>query len=113
MRLQSSILLILAAVFLSACGSVRIGQLNADPTRYQNRNVTVEGRVLNSFGALGAGGYQVEDETGKIFVISTRSGVPSKGSHVRVSGRLQSGATILGKTYGNAIQEENHRVLNN
>ena len=112
MKLQSSILL-LAAIFLSACGSVRIGQLNADPTRYQNRNVTVEGRVLNSFGALGAGGYQLEDETGKIFVISTSSGVPGKGSRVRVSGRMQSGATILGKTYGNAIREDKHRVLNN
>jgi hypothetical protein len=106
-------LLLLATLFLSACGSTRIGRINADPTRYQNRDVTVEGTVLNSFGALGAGGYQIQDESGKIFVISTRSGVPGKGSRVRVNGRVQSGATILGKTYGNAIREDHHRVLNN
>jgi hypothetical protein len=111
-KLQAALPL-LAALFLSACGSTRIGKINADPTRYQNRNVTVEGTVLNSFGALGAGGYQIQDETGKMFVISTTSGVPGKGSRVRVNGRFQGGATILGKSYGNAIREDHHRVLNN
>ena len=111
MKLQSSVL-VLFTLLLSACGTTRIGRINADPTRYQDRGVTVEGTVLNSFGALGAGGYQVEDDSGKIFVIATRSGVPSKGSRVRVNGRVQTGATILGKSYGNAIRENNHRVLN-
>jgi hypothetical protein len=111
-KLQT-IVLLFSSLLLTACGATRISKINTDPTRYQNRNVTVEGTVLNSFGALGAGGYQVQDETGKIFVISTRSGVPGKGSRVRVSGRVQSGATIMGKTFGNAIREDSHRILNN
>jgi hypothetical protein len=102
----------LSALALSACGTVKISRINADPSRYQNRDVNVEGSVTNSAGALGFGGYQIDDGTGKIYVISTGSGVPSKGSRVKVNGTVQSGATVLGKTIGTAIRERSHRVRN-
>jgi hypothetical protein len=101
---------VLAGLVLSGCATTRIGRINADPSRYQNRDVRVEGSVTNAFGALGAGGYQVDDGTGKIFVISTGSGVPSKGSRVLVSGTVMNGATVLGKSYGTAIREREHKV---
>jgi len=100
---------ILAALTLSSCGYTKIGRITADPVRFNNRNVRVEGSVTNSFGALGAGGYQLEDDSGKIFVI-TNQGVPSKGAHVAVNGRVMSGITVMGKTYGTAIQEHDHHV---
>ena len=97
------------AIITTACGSVRIARINADPSRYANRTVSVNGRVTNSVGLLGTGGYQLDDGTGKIYVIS-RTGVPSRGAEVRVTGRVTPGATVLGRTIGVAIQEENHRV---
>jgi hypothetical protein len=97
------------ALFTAACGSVRIARINADPSRYANRTVSVSGRVTNSVGVLGTGGYQLDDGTGRIFVIS-RTGVPSSGSAVRVTGRVTPGATVLGKPIGIAIREESHRV---
>jgi hypothetical protein len=103
-------LTILAAALLSACGTVKIARINADPSRYRNRDVRVEGSVTNSFGALGTGGYQVDDGTGRIYVLSTGSGVPSKGSRVAVNGTVMNGATVMGKSYGTAIREHNHRV---
>ena len=42
--------------------------INADPSRYRNRTVRAEGTVTNAFGALSAGGYQLEDDTGRIVV---------------------------------------------
>src|SRR5215510_7005263 len=96
------------ALFTTACGSVRIAKINADPSRYANRTVSVSGRVTNSVGVLGTGGYQLDDGTGKIYVIS-RTGVPSRGSEVRVTGRVTPGATVLGRALGVAIQEDNHR----
>ena len=102
-------LVIPALALLTACGSVKIGRINADPSRYANRTVSVSGRVTNSVGLLGTGGYQIEDETGKIFVIS-RSGVPSRGSEVRVKGTVTPGATVLGQTVGVTIREQNHSV---
>ena len=103
-------LTILGAALLSACGTVKIARINADPSRYRNRDVNVEGSVTNSVGALGTGGYQVDDGTGRIFVVSTGSGVPSRGSRVKVSGTVMSGATVLGTSYGTAIRERRHKV---
>ena len=94
---------------LSSCGYTKIGRISADPARYVNRTVHVEGRVTNSFGAMSVGGYQVEDDTGKIFVVSNR-GVPAKGAEVAVSGRVMEGVTIAGRSFGTAIQESDHHI---
>jgi len=102
-------LLALSALLLTACAGARIGQINADPSRYANRVVTVSGRVTNSVGVLGTGGYQLEDETGRIYVLS-RTGVPSRGSRVRVTGTVTPGATVLGSALGVAIREDHHTV---
>lgn len=98
-----------AVVGLSSCGYTKIGKISADPAKYINRTVRVEGRVTNSFGAMSVGGYQVEDDTGKIFVVSNR-GVPSKGVAVQVSGRVMEGVTIAGRSFGTAIQESGHHI---
>jgi len=98
-----------AALLLSACGSVRIARINADPSRYFNRTVRVEGKVTNSIGAMGTGGYQVDDGTGKIYVISS-TGVPARGTSVKVTGRVMSGVNVLGRSFGTAIREQHHKV---
>jgi len=112
MRKNKNILFatVLSVLLLSACGATKIGRINADPMHYRNKTVSVKGTVTNSFGALVAGGYQVEDDTGKIYVISTRSGVPSKGQRVEVKGRVTPGVTVMGKSFGTAITEQDHKV---
>lgn len=96
-------------LLLSSCATVNIARINADPTRFQNRTVRVSGTVVNAVGALGTGGYQVEDGTGKIYVLSG-TGVPSRGSHVTVTGKVQAGVVLLGRPFGTAIREEHHKV---
>ena len=103
------LLIAAAALLLTGCGYTKIGRINADPSRYQNRTVRVQGTVTGSMGFLGTGGYQVEDGTGKIYVISG-TGVPSKGARVAVTGRVQSGVQVLGRAFGTAIREEHHKV---
>ena len=102
-------LLIPAALLSSGCGTTKIGRIINDPTRYQNRNVTVEGRVTNVVGAFVAGLYQVEDDTGKIYVLSTR-GVPNKDVRVQVKGNVTPGLNIMGKSWGTAIRARDHKV---
>jgi hypothetical protein len=97
------------ALFLTGCGTVKIGRVLSDPYHYHNRNVRVEGNVTHSFGAFTAGGYQIDDGTGKIIVISNR-GVPSKGARVKVSGTVTSGVTVMGRSFGTAIRESNHKL---
>src|SRR5690348_6065688 len=96
-------------LWLSGCAGVTIARINADPSRYYNRTVRVEGTVVTSVGFLGTGGYQLDDGTGKIYVVS-RTGVPSGGSRVEVTGTVVGGAQILGRTVGTAIREEHHTV---
>lgn len=109
MTIRSSLLILPIALLLTGCGSTRIGRILADPARYQSRNVTVEGRVTNSIGAFVAGVYEVEDESGKIYVLSSR-GVPSKGARVRVSGNVTPGVSVMGRNFGTTIRESNHKV---
>ncbi len=101
--------MLFAVLALAGCGATKIGRINADPTRYQNKSVRVKGTVVTAMGVLGTGGYQVQDDTGKIFVISS-TGVPAKGSRVSVTGTVMSGANILGRSIGTAIRERSHKV---
>ena len=112
--MKKATVLLALAVVLTGCGPTRIGRILAEPSRYQNRNVTVEGRVTTAYGAsipgLNIPGvYQVEDETGKILVLSTR-GVPGKDARVQVKGTVTPGLNIGGRSLGTAIRERNHRV---
>jgi len=98
-----------ATILLSGCGSMKIGRILADPTRYHNRSVRVEGTVNRSVGAMVAGFYEVQDETGKIYVVST-GGTPTKGARVKVSGRVNSGVTVMGKSFGTVLRESDRKV---
>jgi hypothetical protein len=105
-----SLMIVPAALLLSGCGSTRINRILQDPGRYQNRNVTVDGRVTKSVGAFVAGVYEVEDESGKIYVLSSRGGVPSTGARVRVKGTVTPGVNVMGRSFGTTIRERDHRV---
>jgi hypothetical protein len=99
----------LASVPLAGCAPVTIARINQDPSRYRNHVVHVDGTVVTSVGLLGTGGYQIDDGTGKIFVLS-RAGVPSSGTRVSVTGSVLSGAEVLGRPVGAAIKEQSHKV---
>ena len=54
----------LFSLALTGCPErIRIGDIERDPGRYYNREVTVAGRVVRSYGAAGAGVYEVDDGT--------------------------------------------------
>lgn len=113
MRFKQGLLLlsaVVAGLILTACEEATISKIKNDPSHYNNRTVVVDGRVTNSFGAIVAGVYEIEDPTGKIFVISN-GGVPSKGARVAVKGKVMNGVTLMGKNYGTAIRESDHKVL--
>jgi len=102
-------ILVPCLLLLAACAPVTIGRITADPSRFRNKTVKVSGTVTNSVGAMGKGGYQIDDGTGKIYVISG-SGVPSRGSRVEVTGRVSPGVEVLGTPVGVAIREQGHTV---
>ena len=105
---DNALLFLLTAlvVILTACPQhVSIGDLNSNPARYAGKEVSVAGKVTSSFGLLGAGAFQVDDGTGKIWVLSENYGVPSKGVKVGVTGRVTEGATVAGRSFAVALRQ--------
>src|SRR5688572_14554384 len=109
-RLGLSSLVLVAVVFLTACPKQEtISRINADPGRYRNKEVGIVGTVTDSYGVLGNGAYEIDDGTGRIWVVTTR-GVPSRGSRVGTKGRINTGFSFGGRSFGTVLQESDRRV---
>lgn len=88
-----SLLLLFLVLLLAACEQKSIRQILADPGRYSNHDVAVVGRVVNSYSVLGRGAYQIDDGTGKLWVISDK-GVPHRDADVVVKGKIKEGFNL-------------------
>ena len=109
-RFFASLFLLASAMFLLGCPSqTTINRVSNDPTRYRGKEILIVGTVTNSFGALGQGAYELDDETGKIWVV-TRRGVPSKGARVGAVGKYIQGVNWGGRNFGNALEETDRKV---
>ncbi len=109
-RFLGCILLSMAVLLLVGCPPrVSIRDINRDPGRYSNRDISVGGRVSNSFGALGNGVYEIDDGTGTMWVYSQGYGVPSSGTKVGVTGRISQGFSFGGRTFAVILRETERR----
>jgi hypothetical protein len=97
------------AFMLVACEKVKIGDINADPGRFMGKEVGVVGTVTQSIGALGKGIYQVDDGSGRLWVLSMNHGVPAKGAKVGVKGHITQSITFLGINYATVLQENDRK----
>lgn len=92
---RAAVMFFLAFVawLLVGCEEKKINQILGEPGRYANREVGIRGEVVESYSVLGRGAYRVDDGTGKLWVVSASSkeGVPRKGSHVAVRGKIKDG----------------------
>lgn len=97
------------ALGLVACERQKIGEITADPGRFKDKDINVAGQVTQSFGVLGRGVYEIDDGTGKLWVISEHRGVPSKGARVGVKGRVTPTVTFMGRNYATAMFERDRK----
>ena len=103
-------LLLIGTVFFTACPNREtISKINADPGRYQGKEVGIAGTVSDSYGILGTGAYELDDGTGSIWVV-TRHGVPSRGSKVGAKGRVRTGFSLGGRSFGTVLEESDRRT---
>ena len=98
MRLAAVLLI---AAFAAACGPVAINKLLADPAKYHNRSVTVNGSVSDSASLMGRGAYRITDGDQSLWVVTTQ-GAPRKGARVKVTGRVQEGYDL--SAFGDRIR---------
>jgi hypothetical protein len=87
-RAKATAVAVFLALGLAGCATKSINRIMAEPSRYNNRDVTIKGRVVKSASVLGHGSYQIDDGTGTLWVVS-KKGVPRKGAHVKVTGKIR------------------------
>jgi hypothetical protein len=114
-KLLLSGMVVLAGMFAAACPDrTSIGDIEANPSRYQNKEVAIAGTVQDSYGInipgtkLRGGAYKIDDGTGAIWIL-TEEGVPTKGAQIGVTGRVGSGINWHGKNYGLGLYEKDRR----
>src|SRR5882724_7712466 len=84
---------VVGALMSTACTTVRVNQILADPSRYSNRDVRVSGSVVDSYSLANRGIYKIDDESGQLWVVSDR-GVPRKGARVTAKGTIREGFNL-------------------
>jgi hypothetical protein len=109
-RAVVAITVTIAMLLLAGCPTrTTIADLNRDPGRYAGKDVSIGGRVSDSFGALGNGIFEVDDGTGRMWVYSQNYGVPNNGSNVSLTGRVEQGFSFGGRSFGVILRETSKR----
>jgi hypothetical protein len=91
-----------------------IRDIEANPSKYQNKEVVVAGTVRDSYGVnipgtkIRGGAYKIDDGTGSIWIV-TENAVPTKGTQIGIKGIIGNGVNWNGKNYGLGIYEKDRR----
>ncbi|MGI8849712.1 MAG: hypothetical protein ACR2HT_06050 [Pyrinomonadaceae bacterium] len=108
-------LILTVGLLATACPKrLSIANIEANPSRYYDKEVAVAGTVDTSYGVsipiIGQSGgiYKISDGTGSIWVVTRRT-VPTKGTQLGVKGKVQNGVNYNGKNYGLAMIEDDRR----
>jgi hypothetical protein len=78
-----------------------IETINRDPSRFHDKEINVAGRVVNSFG----GAFELDDGTGRLWVLSDRDAIPSHNASVTVTGRIEQDLGLGGRTFVSILRE--------
>ena len=79
------------------CAQKTVNDVMADPHRYRNKTVSLQGEVVESFSVAGHGFYRLDDATGRLWIFSQK-GVPRKGARVSVKGKIHDGFDLTSVT---------------
>jgi hypothetical protein len=113
-RRSALVAVLVGALGLTACAtrSPNIADIQYNPGRYYNRNVSVVGVVSSSWGVplVPFKIYKVQDSTGEVTVVSQSARVPPRGARVEVRGRVEEFGTFGGRSIGLHIREDHLRV---
>lgn len=108
---------VVSVLILSGCPQrTSIADIEANPSKYENKQVAIAGTVKDSYGVsipgtnIRGGAYKIDDGTGSIWVVSEET-VPTKGARIGVKGRVASAVNWSGKNYGLGMYEEDRRSV--
>jgi predicted small secreted protein len=106
-----TILLLVSSFSVSSCnqlarfgiGVTSIATVTSNPANFPD--VTVRGKVINQVGIFGQGAYELQDDTGTLWVF-TQAGMPPLDTTLTVRGKASEGLTISGRNLGVTLTEK-------
>jgi hypothetical protein len=104
--------LLLSGITLGLLGCPQhhsIGEILQDPGYYHHKEVAVTGTVTQSWGFLGTGVYEIDDGTGRLWVYSDRTGVPSTGARVGAAGTIVPTLSLGGRSFVTVLKERERK----
>ena len=109
-KLVPALVILVSTLLLTACPPrEKISRIQMDPNRYTGKEISIAGRVVDSYGARDKGVFQIDDGTGRMWVLSTHYGVPSTGAKIGVVGRVEEGFSFAGRNFGTILRETERR----
>ena len=110
----SGLVVVIGLLAVGCPDRTSIRDIEANPSKYQNKEVVVAGTVRDSYGVnipgtkIRGGAYKIDDGTGSIWIV-TENAVPTKGTQIGVKGIIGTGVNYNGKNYGLGIYEKDRR----
>ena len=100
-------LTIATLLVISGCkGTTPIKTLLDDPGRSNGKQVQIAGEVTKSPAMPGSYAFEVDDGTGKIFVISKEHGTPPEGTKVVVKGVFYASFSSQTQEFAAVVETE-------
>jgi hypothetical protein len=112
--LLSGLVVMMGLLAVGCPDRTSIRDIEANPSRYENKEVVIAGTVRDSYGVnipgtkIRGGAYKIDDGTGSIWIV-TENAVPTKGTQIGVKGIIGSGVNWNGKNYGLGVYEKDRR----
>src|SRR5215475_7677739 len=108
---RSRLTFLLAPLHLfSACSRrTSIETINGDPAQFSGKELSVAGRVVNSFIEESAGAFELDDGTGRLWVLRENTNLPTHNSSVGVRGTIEQGLPFAHRNFVIILRETSHR----
>lgn len=84
----------LGSGLLGSPPSVSLSELYADPGHWDNRFVTVTGRVGDRVSVLGYGGLKLSDDSGNEILVIGATSPSAPGKEMKISGKFLTAFTL-------------------
>jgi hypothetical protein len=59
---------------------------------------------------MGVGAFEIDDGTGRLWVISDKYGVPGRDAGIAVTGRIEQGLAFGGRNFATVLRETRRRT---
>jgi hypothetical protein len=89
----------------SGCEQTKISDINKNPGKFAGYEVTVAGTVTSTAASSNPGTFQVDDGSGRLWVLTTSIHLPTQGSRVIVTGLVESGVNLGSNSLVTTLQE--------